>query len=68
MLTRIMGLITAETMSSAFSIRGLMFYIEDMFTFAPWLLEFIETAATNVYAVISQSGVQILIFPYLSFP
>ena len=53
---------TAETMSSAFSIRGLMFYIEDMFTFAPWLLEFIETAATHVYAVISQSGVQILIF------
>lgn len=52
----------AEEASSAFSMRGLMYYIEDMFNFAPWLLEFIEAAATNVYAVISQSGVQILIF------
>ena len=52
----------AEEATSAFSVTGLMYYIEDMFSFAPWLLEFIETAATNVYAVISQSGVQILIF------
>ena len=52
----------AEEASAAFSINGLMYYIEDMFSFAPWLLEFIETAATNVYEVINQSGVQILIF------
>ncbi len=52
----------AEEATSAFSVDGLMYYIEDMFTFAPWLLDFIETAASNVYAVISQAGVQILIF------
>ena len=52
----------AEEASAAFSINGLMYYIEDMFSFAPWLLEFIETAATNVYEVINKSGVQILIF------
>lgn len=52
----------AEEAYSAFSVGGLMYYIQDMFTFAPWLLEFIETAAANVYAIINQSGVQILIF------
>lgn len=52
----------AEEAASAFSVSGLMYYIEDMFSFAPWLLEFIESAATNVYGVISESGVQILIF------
>lgn len=52
----------AEEATSAFSVDGLMYYIKDMFNFAPWLLEFIESAATNVYAVISKSGVQILIF------
>ena len=52
----------AEEAYSAFSVGGLMYYIQDMLTFAPWLLEFIETAAANVYAIINQSGVQILIF------
>ena len=52
----------SEEMSSAFSVDGLMYYIEDMFSFSPWMLEFIESAVNNVYSIINQSGVQILIF------
>lgn len=51
-----------EEMTSAFNVDGLMYYIEDIFSFSPTILKIIEQAATNVYGIINQAGVQILIF------
>ena len=53
---------TAEEATTAFSVSGLMYYIEEIFSFSPTMLKYIEQGATNVYGIINQSGVQILIF------
>lgn len=54
-----------EEVSSAFSVDGIMYFVEQIFVDVPgsdWILTFVENAAQNVYGIINDSGVQILIF------
>jgi ABC-type sugar transport system permease subunit len=53
---------TAEEMSSAFNSESLMFYLKNVFRFSPKIMEIVENAISNIYGVINDSGVQILIF------
>lgn len=51
-----------EDASSAFSVSGLLYFMEKAFSFSPWVFDFVEAAANNVYGIINNAGVQILIF------
>jgi ABC-type sugar transport system permease subunit len=53
---------SVEEVSNAFGVDSLMYYMEQVFSFSPWILNFVEAAAENVYGIINNAGVQILIF------
>ncbi len=59
-----MGEVTtnAEEMSSAFNVESLMYYLKNVFRFSPEIMNIVESAVQNIYGVINDSGVQILIF------
>ncbi|MCR5753632.1 MAG: hypothetical protein K6G30_02300, partial [Acetatifactor sp.] len=48
---------SVEEVSNAFGVDSLMYYMEQVFSFSPWILNFVEAAAENVYGIINNAGV-----------
>ncbi|MEG6611449.1 sugar ABC transporter permease [Pseudoclostridium thermosuccinogenes] len=51
-----------EATTELFSRRELVFYMQRIFDFSPTLMNMTVGAASNIYSVVNNSGVQILIF------
>lgn len=54
-----------DEVGSLFNVEGIMYFVEQIFADVPgsaWIMTFVMNAAQNVYGIINDSGVQILIF------